>query len=100
MEDDEYYEKVAFAMQADKDYMYEEFNKMEGFTPYRTYANFMLVDMPKTIRKDLNAFLKQRNMLIKFLNEEAFKTEARITIGTHEQNVYLIESIKEFLRTR
>ena len=100
MEDEEYYDKVAFAMQEDKEYMYEEFNKMDGFTPYRTYANFMLVDMPKSIRKDLNAFLRGRNLLIKFLNEEAFKTEVRITIGTHEQNQYLIESIKEFLRLR
>jgi histidinol-phosphate/aromatic aminotransferase/cobyric acid decarboxylase-like protein len=84
-------------MQEDKEYFYKEFSKLEGFTPYKSYANFMLVDMPKAIRKDLNKFLKERNLLIKFLDEEAFRTETRITLGTREQNYYLMESIKEFL---
>jgi len=97
MDDTEYYERVTKLMQEDKDYFYKEFAKLEGFTAYKSYANFMLVDMPKEIRKDLNKFLKERNLLIKFLDEEAFKTETRITLGTREQNMYLIESIKEFL---
>jgi histidinol-phosphate aminotransferase len=96
MEDMEYYEKVTNMMQEDKEYFYKEFNKLEGFRPYKSYANFMLVDMPKNIRKDLNKFLKERNLLIKFLDEEAFRTETRITLGTREQNYYLMESIKEF----
>ena len=96
MNDDEYYERVTKLMQEDKEYFYQEFNKLEGFVPYKSYANFMLVDMPKDVRKDLNKFLKERNLLIKFLDEEAFKTETRITLGTREQNMYLMESIKEF----
>lgn len=97
MDDREYYEKVTKWMQEDKEYFYKEFGKLEGFTPYKSYANFMLVDMPKEVRKDMNKFLKERNLLIKFLDEEAFKTETRITLGTREQNMYLMESIKEFL---
>jgi histidinol-phosphate aminotransferase len=97
MDDTEYYERVTKLMQEDKKYFYEEFNKLEGFTAYKSYANFMLVNMPNEIRKDLNKFLKDRNLLIKFLYEEAFKTETRITLGTKEQNIYLMESIKEFL---
>jgi len=79
-------------MQEDKEYFYQEFNKLDGFTAYKSYANFMLVDMPKDIRKGLDKFLKERNLLIKFLDEEAFKTETRITLGTKEQNKYLIET--------
>jgi|GEM_PF-7075982 hypothetical protein len=60
----------------------------------------MLVNMPTEIRKDLDSFLKERNLLIKFLNEEAFKTETRITLGTQEQNRYLMDSIKEFMNNR
>ena len=100
LDDMEYYQKVTKMMQEDKDYFYDEFNKLEGFTAYKSYANFMLVDMPKDIRKDLDKFLKERNLLIKFLDEEAFKTETRITLGTKEQNKYLIESIKEFLKKK
>jgi histidinol-phosphate aminotransferase len=100
LDDMDYYQKVTKMMQEDKDYFYNEFNKLEGFTAYKSFANFMLVDMPKNIRKDLDKFLKERNLLIKFLDEEAFKTETRITLGTREQNYYLIESIKEFLKIK
>jgi histidinol-phosphate aminotransferase len=97
IDDSVYYEKVTALMQEDKEYFYKEFAKLDGFTPYKSYANFMLVDMPKDIRKGLNKFLKERNLLIKFLDEEAFKTETRITLGTREQNMYLMDSIKEYL---
>lgn len=100
LDDMEYYEKVTKLMQEDKDYFYKEFSKLEGFTPYKSFSNFMLVDMPKDIRKELDKFLKERNLLIKFLDEEAFKTETRITLGTREQNQYLIESIKEFINLK
>ena len=93
----DYYQKITKLMQEDKEYFYKEFSNMEGFTPYKSYANFMLVDMPHGVRKDMNKFLKERNLLIKFLDEEAFKTETRITLGTREQNMYLMDSIKEFL---
>ena len=85
-------------MQEDKEYFYKEFSSLPGFKAYKSYANFMLVDMPRDIRKGLDKFLKERNMLIKFLDEEAFKTETRITLGTREQNYYLIECIREFLK--
>ncbi|CAN5457493.1 histidinol-phosphate transaminase [soil metagenome] len=100
LDDTEYYETTTAKMQNDKEYFYKEFSSFDGFTPYKSYANFMLVDMPKDIRADLDKFLKSRNLLIKFLNEEAFKTETRITLGTQEQNKYLMESIKEFLKNR
>lgn len=96
----DYYQSITKLMQEDKEYFYKEFSKLDGFTPYKSYANFMLVDMPHNIRKDLNKFLKERNLLIKFLDEEAFKTETRITLGTREQNVYLMDSIKEFLNKK
>lgn len=97
LDDTEYYQRVTKMMQEDKEIFYKEFSAMEGFTAYKSFANFMLVDMPANIRKDLDKFLKERNLLIKFLDEEAFKTETRITLGTKEQNKYLIESIKEFI---
>lgn len=100
LNDMEYYQKVTKLMQEDKDYFYKEFSMLDGFRPYKSFSNFMLVDMPKEIRKDLDKFLKERNLLIKFLDEEAFKTETRITLGTREQNYYLIESIKEFLNKK
>jgi histidinol-phosphate aminotransferase len=98
LDDMDYYQKVTAMMQEDKEYFYKEFTSLPGFTPYKSFSNFMLVDMPKDIRKGLDKYLKERNMLIKFLDEEAFRTETRITLGTREQNYYLIECIREFLK--
>ena len=100
LDDEQYYSDIMNKMQEDKKYFYDEFRKFDGFEPYKSYANFMLVNMPTEIRKDLDSFLKERNLLIKFLNEEAFKTETRITLGTQEQNRYLMDSIKEFMNNR
>ena len=98
LDDTDYYEKVTKKMQEDKELFYKFFSSMEGFKPYKSFANFMLVDMPLNIRKELDKFLKERNLLIKFLDEEAFISESSITLGTREQNTYLIESIKDFFK--
>jgi histidinol-phosphate aminotransferase len=94
-----YYLKVGRQYEKDKEMMYREFSKLKGFTPYKSYANFILVDMPKEIRAELKKYLTERNLIIKFLDEEAFRTEARISLGTKEQNKMLIGAIKEFCRT-
>jgi histidinol-phosphate aminotransferase len=48
-----YYLKVGRQYEKDKEMMYREFSKLKGFTPYKSYANFILVDMPKEIRAEL-----------------------------------------------
>jgi histidinol-phosphate aminotransferase len=94
-----YYTKVGKQYARDKEMMYREFSKLKGFTPYKSYANFILVDMPKEIRPELKKYLTERNLFIKFLDEEAFRTEARISLGTKEQNTMLVRAIKDFCRT-
>jgi histidinol-phosphate aminotransferase len=80
--------------------MYDEFFKLKGFTPYKSFANFMLVDIPMEIRKELKEYLNERNLLIKFLDEEAFRSEARISLGTHKENKLLMNTIKKFCKEK
>jgi histidinol-phosphate/aromatic aminotransferase/cobyric acid decarboxylase-like protein len=50
------------------------------------------------MRDGLKKYLTERNLIIKFLDEEAFRTEARISLGTKEQNKLLIETIKKYCK--
>lgn len=93
-----WYLKVGKQYEKDKEMFYKEFLKLDGFTPYKSFANFILVDMPAEIRPSLKKYLEERNLYIKFLDEEAFKTEVRISLGTHKQNKLLIKTIKQFLK--
>lgn len=91
-----WYLKVGKQYEEDKEMMYREFGRLKGFVPFKSYANFILVDIPVEIRAGLKKYLDERNLMIKFLDEEAFRTEARISLGTHKQNKLLMDTIKQY----
>jgi len=91
-----YYEKITAQMNADKDMFYDEFSKLPGFKPYRSDANFMLVDIEKERMPALKKFLTDRNLIIKFMNEPVLNSQLRITIGTQQENIQLMDAIKEY----
>ena len=78
--------------------MYSELGRFKGFVPYKSFANFILVDMPAEIRSGLKKYLDERNLKVKFLDEEAFRTEVRISLGTHKQNKLLTDTIKQYCK--
>ena len=98
LDNQKYYEKVGKQYEKDKKMMYEEFMKLKGFTPYKSFANFILVDIPVEIRAELKKYLTERNLIVKFLDEAAFRTEARMSLGTKEQNKLLMNTIKKFCK--
>lgn len=91
-----WYLKVGKQYEKDKEMFYRELGRIKGFVPFKSYANFILVDMPPEIRSGLKQYLTDRNLLIKFLDEEAFRSETRISLGTHKQNKLLIDTIKKY----
>lgn len=93
----EYYEGIRQKIVADSEMFYEEFSKLPGFKPYRTKANFILVQIPADIKVQLNTFLKNRGLSIKFMAEDDLDQHVRISIGTQEENKLLMDTIKEFL---
>lgn len=93
-----WYLKIGKQYEKDKEMMYKEFGRLKGFVPFKSYANFILVDIPVEIRAGLKKYLDERNLMIKFLDEAAFRTEARISLGTHEQNKLLMDTIKQYCK--
>lgn len=93
----EYYDSIRFKMAADMEMLYNDLNRRPGFTAYRSYANFILVKIPPEIKDRLNKFLTQRDMFVKFMNEEGLNSHIRITLGTHQQNCMLLKMIRSFM---
>lgn len=93
-----WYLKTGKQYEKDKEMMYREFGKLKGFVPYKSYANFILVDIPVDIRPGLKKYLDDRNLRIKFLDEDAFRTESRISLGTKEHNKLLMDTIKKYCK--
>lgn len=92
----EYYTEIAAKMEKDKALFSEELNKIDGFQVFKSEANFILVEIPEEIKASLQAYLLERGLQIKFMNEEILNHHLRITLGLPEQNRLLIDTIKEF----
>jgi len=97
LDSSDYYADLASKMNDDRELYYSELNQLPGFKVYKSDANFVLVKIPKEIMTPLNNFLKERGIIIKFMNEELLNSHLRISLGTQEQNRKAIEGIKEFM---
>jgi histidinol-phosphate aminotransferase len=84
-------------MAADMNMLFNELNQWSGFTAYRSFANFIMVKIPSEIKDSLKEYLTERNMIVKFMNEEGLNRHIRITLGTHPQNCLLLEMIRTFM---
>ena len=91
----EYYRGINKKMTTDKEMYMREFTALEGFTPFASDANFMLVRYPAPHKSVLNAELKKSGVVVKFLDDPGLEDCMRITIGTEEQNAIVINSFKE-----
>lgn len=98
LDSDEYYQEVSRKMAADMDMYFNEFNNIPGFQAFRSFANFILVQIPAGIKDELKKFLTGKGMIIKFMDEDGLNSHVRITIGTREQNNMLMGLIRDFLR--
>jgi histidinol-phosphate aminotransferase len=92
-----YYQEKAKMMIEDGKLFFEHFKEL-GFKPYRTCANFVLARLPEDIFLYLKENLVLHGFVIKFFSEPIFKNCIRISIGTHEQNVLLIEVIEALVK--
>jgi len=93
----EYYSSICSKMAEDRQMLYDELNKLPGFHAYKSYANFILVKIPPEIKQFLNKYLTERNMIVKFMNEDGLNRHIRITIGTHPQNSLFLKLVQTFM---
>ncbi len=95
LSDKPYYERITQYMREDKAMYFEELNKLEGFKAFASDANFMLVRYPSEHKRELQEGLKQRGIIVKFLDDPGVTDCMRITIGTRDQNRRVIAAFQE-----
>ncbi len=96
MQEKTYYEEISRKMREDKEMFKKELNVLEGWKVFESDANFVLVKIPLDVKVSLKKYLVERNMIIKFMNEDLLNCHLRVTLGTQEQNRILVDLIKEF----
>ena len=80
--------------------LFDELNKLPGFQAYRSCTNFILVKIPPEIKDPLKKYLTERDMIVKFMNEDGLYNHIRMTLGTHSQNCLFLTLIKSFLNEK
>lgn len=77
----------------------EELPKL-GLTVTRSVCNFVLIHFPTTKGKtaaEADAFLTQRGLVLRALNNYGLPHALRMTIGTDEANTLVLENLREFM---
>jgi histidinol-phosphate aminotransferase len=91
-----YYREIAGKMDEDKERYYAVLGGLPGFRVFRSDANFILAAISPAHRSPLKAYLEERGLIIKFMDEPLLNSHVRITIGTQDENRTLIDAIKSF----
>jgi histidinol-phosphate aminotransferase len=94
LDSSEYYRTITAQMLKDRKQFYEIFDEKPGYTCYRSDANFVLARIPAKIKEVLQDILKAKGIVIKFFSDTEFPNCIRITLGTHQQNVLMMEALQ------
>jgi histidinol-phosphate aminotransferase len=99
LDEKEYYQGITRQMREDTEEYYRTFSRLEGFLPFRSDANFVLVRYPAVIKTTLQTALAARGIIVKFLGDPGLENCIRITVGTKEQNAFVMTAFKEIVGT-
>jgi len=92
LDEPDYYASIARAMREDLQLYIRDLGRIEGFRPFPSEANFLLVRYPRQFKAPLKKGLEDRGVIVKFLDDPGLEDCIRITIGTREQNAVVREA--------
>ncbi|MDR0395527.1 MAG: aminotransferase class I/II-fold pyridoxal phosphate-dependent enzyme [Tannerella sp.] len=92
---EDYYRAVAESMNTDRRMYEKELGAIPGFKVYQSNANFILVKYPVELKDVLQEAFGQNHYKVKFMDEPELSSHIRITIGTHDQNHAVVETVKK-----
>ncbi|MBO5926741.1 MAG: aminotransferase class I/II-fold pyridoxal phosphate-dependent enzyme, partial [Clostridia bacterium] len=96
IKDDEYFVSNCNQIIKNREFLTEELKKL-GFTFTNSSANFVFTKSDKINGKDLYLKLKEKGVLVRHFDKERISNYLRITIGSFEETVALINAVKEIL---
>ena len=96
MQDKEYFNSCVKTVAETREFTKKALAEL-GFSFTDSLSNFILAKTDKMSGKDLYLALKEKGILVRYLGDEIIKEYVRITIGSKEQMVCLVDSIKTIL---
>jgi histidinol-phosphate aminotransferase len=90
----EYYQTITGQMREDRKRFYSVFDSISGCTCFRSDANFVLAEIPAEIKDVLQTALEAKRIVIKYFLDTEFSHCIRITLGTHQQNLLILEALR------
>lgn len=96
IKDDEYFVSNCNKIIKNREFLTEELKKL-GFTFTNSSANFVFCQSDKINGKELYLKLKEKGVLVRHLDKERISNYLRITVGSYDETVALINAIKEIL---
>jgi len=103
LSDIDYMKNIVRNIISERDKVYKELSRVEGVTPYKSMANFLLVriDHPRypNVSKLVTDLLARRILVRDLSRREGLEPGKyfRLTIGNPEENSLFIDSLKELL---
>lgn len=93
----EYSEGIWRRIRSDREALRSSLNELGLATP-NSHTNFLLCRVPDTIgAENLYQLLKQRNILVRYFDQDRLRNKLRITVGKDSENLALITAITEIL---
>lgn len=96
LKDKAYYKKIAFMVEKERAFLYAQFRSL-GVRFEESYTNFILLKVKQGSSQVAQA-LMNRGVIVRDMAVWGLKDYIRITIGSHEENLVLVRSLKKVLR--
>ena len=96
VEDEAYFQQCCGAIQGNRKWLVSELEAL-GFTVLPSYANFVFAKSNKIGGGDLYRLLKENGILVRWFDADRIRDYVRITIGSMEQLVELVDEISRLL---
>ena len=94
--DDAYYKENCKKIIKTREYTAKELEKV-GFEVLPSKANFIFAKSPDIGGKELYLALKEKGILVRHFDSERIKEYNRITIGSYDEMVQFIKTVKEII---
>jgi histidinol-phosphate aminotransferase len=80
-----------------RNWLFEELVQLPNLTPYPTQANFILCKLLDGSARQIWEQLRKQGILIRYFDKPGLSDHIRISIGTEQQNQYLLSTLKGIL---
>ena len=96
VEDEEYFRATVQKVVATRRRLTEELRAM-GFDVADSSTNFLFAEHPKYRAKDIQEYLKTRDIYVRYFSKKRIDNRLRITIGTDEEIDALISALRDYI---